>query len=459
MYYPPSTVTSYAAYVNRHKPIHLPEYNARKNDKLFKFVRKLIVRQQPWTEEQYIESITNAQKKKQYQQALEQLKVDGRPRSYVQPFTKVEKMSLIKKYKAPRMIQGRHKTHNIAYGKFVKPLEKTVSKYNKNTNKFFGKGDYDTQARKIAAMAKKYKYYTECDHSTFDAHVTEEQLRMSHRYVKQCFEHKYHKEIEKLQAKMVTNKTFARSGDKYTVTGTRMSGDVDTGFGNCLINYAILKSTLKDMNMEGEAIVNGDDSIIFTNEPIDTKLAEAHFKTYNMETKVNKSVTDIHQVEFCRTKLVINSEGQPTMMIDPERLTDIYGMQYRCRKEKKYHQYLLETALCNAMINKNNPIGILWAKHFNINISESKAKISDDTLLTLDLLEKDKILKLQSLMPQNTSTEQITPSMYTAWKSIAHIEEDIKKLASIVTNKTYKFKLTACNVVIDHDNKSVTYIK
>lgn len=460
LYYPPSTTTSYAAYINRHKPVTLQEYNPKLNLQLFKYIRKFIIRQEPWTEKQYLESITNIQKRKQYEQALEQLQVEGQPRSYVQPFTKIEKMSLIKKYKAPRMIQGRHKTHNIAYGKFVKPLEKSVTKYNPSTSQFFGKGDYDTQARKIKALAEKYRYYTECDHSTFDAHVTKEQLEISHRFVRCCYEQRHRREIKCLQKKMINNKTMSRTGDKYTVKATRMSGDVDTGFGNCLINYAILKSTLKDMKLDGEVIVNGDDSIIFTNEPIDIKLAEQLFKQYNMETKVNESVTNIHKVEFCRTKLVINSEGMPTMMIDPDRLIDIYGMQYKIKTPKKYHQYLKETAMCNAVINKNNPIGILWGKHFKINIPETSKKIiKDEHLIFLDLLEKDKSLKLKSLMPQYTSTELITESMCQAWPSVYDMESKIQKLAAIVENQTYTFSLTAANVYIDHDNKSVTYIK
>jgi hypothetical protein len=43
-----------------------------------------------------------------------------------------------------------------------------------------------------------------------------------------------------------------------------MSGDVDTSFGNSLINYYILISLLKELNVVGDAIVNGDDFIIFT---------------------------------------------------------------------------------------------------------------------------------------------------------------------------------------------------
>lgn len=43
-----------------------------------------------------------------------------------------------------------------------------------------------------------------------------------------------------------------------------MSGDVDTSFGNSIINYAILKEVIRILGLKGDAIVNGDDSLIFT---------------------------------------------------------------------------------------------------------------------------------------------------------------------------------------------------
>nr|UUG74213.1 MAG: hypothetical protein 2 [XiangYun tombus-noda-like virus 3] len=378
--------------------------------------------------------------------------------SHITPFTKIEKMSVIKKYKAPRMIQGRHFTFNIKYGKFIKPMEKIVSKYNTETSKYFGKGDYDTQARKIRKLATKYRYYTECDHTSFDAHVTMEHLEMTHKFYKACIPKEYHAELTELMNKTKNNKCYSRNGESYKIKGTRMSGDVDTGFGNCLINYAILKDGLERLNMEGEVIVNGDDSIIFTNKPINTADFNRIMRDYNMESKAQESVKNINTVEFCRTKLVTNYEGQDTMMMDPDRLVDIYGMEYKITKAPKYHKYLLETATCNAIINANNPVGYIWGKHFNI---DTVGYIKDETKFDkmfeeLEIIEKDKMLKLANFKPERTTTGEITPSMITAYPQILEYDNKIKSLAEKVIKHNYVFKSSTPNIIINHDTQTAT---
>lgn len=154
------------------------------------------------------------------------------------------------------MIQARDTSFNIMYGRFIKPLELRVTKYAKN-KKNFGKGNYDEVARRIMQHRNKWKYYTEIDHKTFDAHVTVDMLKLTHRFYIHCYPD-HERELRLLANKTLTNKCRSRNNDKYVVKGTRMSGDVDTAFGNSLLNYGILKEALSMMNMRCDAIVNGD---------------------------------------------------------------------------------------------------------------------------------------------------------------------------------------------------------
>jgi len=107
----------------------------------------------------------------------------------------------------------------------------------------------------------------ECNHSTFDAHVTIEMLEMTHRFYN-SYHRNHNSEIQKYSRMTLINKCQNRNGDRYKIVGTRMSGDVDTSLGNSLINYAILKEAISIFKVKGDVIVNGDDSIIFLNEPI-----------------------------------------------------------------------------------------------------------------------------------------------------------------------------------------------
>lgn len=402
--------------------------------------------------------MSTSSKRKQYADYYDDYLRTGKIPAVVTPFTKIEKMST-SKYKAPRMIQGRHMIFNLHYGRFIKPLEKLVTKYNPRTNGLFGKGNYDEQARKIHELSKRFKYFTEADHKTFDSHETVEHLKTTHRFYNKCYpQHK--REISRLARRTIINTCFSRTGDSYRVKGTRMSGDVDTGFGNCLINYAILSAALEAIGIfDYEIIVNGDDSIIFTNVPIPIELFTAALRKYNMETEIKPSTTNIHEVEFCRTKLVMASNGQPTMMIDPERLIDIYGMSYTI-SEKKYHDYLLETAMCNAYINSNNPLGVLWAKYFNIDLENYKKneKAKQRMLESIGCMEKDKKLKMLSLASDTVCDGTINNTMVQAWPSILTIEDKIAKLADVVLNKKYRYKKTSLDIIINHDTKSLSII-
>lgn len=287
---------------------------------------------------------------KLYRDNLQQFNQPGGLRHDVTAFTKIEKTST-NNYKPPRLIQARHPTFNIAYGRYIKPLEIKITKIHKNKI-HFGKGNYDEIARRITVLAHKYKYYTELDHDSFDSRVTEEMLRLTHRFYKECYDDHY--ELSRLCNLTIDNKIHTRDGLKWKTHATRMSGDVDTSLGNSLINYAILKECLYLMGNKGEVIVNGDDSIIFTNQPVDRDLLVDILREFNMVSKVPKpSTTCIHQVEFCRTKLVYKSTGQPTMMFDPTRMINIFGMTH---SQQDYQVYLPQLFTATTKLNNNTPV-------------------------------------------------------------------------------------------------------
>lgn len=249
------------------------------------------------------------------------------------------------------MIQGRDIAFNIEYGRFIKPIEDKCGKRVQ-----FAKGTNLDIADKIRKLVKTYRYYTECDHKTFDAHVTTEMLKLTHTLYQACYHH--NPSLRAMSKKTLNNNCKSRDGTKYRVRGTRMSGDVDTSLGNSLINYAILKEAVTSLVGKCEIIVNGDDSIIFTNRPINIETLKTTLREYNMESEIKPSVTCIHKVEFCRHRYIINNLGKPSMMIDPHRITSIYGMTYK--QQSDYVEYLREVCICNIAINISNPVSKYW---------------------------------------------------------------------------------------------------
>lgn len=354
-YYPQSNTTTHAAYSNRHSAVILPEYEPDKVSGLYRHLKQFRAHPAKLTRQQYVDRITDHSKRKMYQNAVDELEAGRRVSSRVMPFTKIEKLST-GKYKAPRMIQGRDIVFNVEYGRYIKPIEDKCGKRVQ-----FAKGTNLDIANKIKKLSKHYKYFTECDHKTFDAHVTVEMLKLTHVYYQACFHHDL--TLRKLSKKTLNNNCRGRDGIKYRVKGTRMSGDVDTSLGNSLINYAILKEAVTKIAGKCEIIVNGDDSIIFTNRPLDVDAAKTLLKTFNMESEIQDSVTCIHKVEFCRHRYILNSLGKPSMMIDPRRITNIYGMTYK--QQSDYVEYLREVCVCNIAINISNPVSKYWKEVYD----------------------------------------------------------------------------------------------
>lgn len=372
---------------------------------------------------------------------LDYLNEGGKVVANVRPFTKIEKMTT-KKYKPPRMIQARSISFNIEYGKFIKPIEHYLFKRSKHRH-HFGKGNYDEIARRIAKLKKKYAYCTELDHDSFDAHITTEMLGITHKYYLAC--HFLNKLLRKLCKKTLNNKCKTREGDWYKVFGTRMSGDVDTSLGNSLINYAILKQLLLELGIEGDVIVNGDDSIIFTNVPIDIKRAIKILRKYNMNSKMKESVLNIHQVDFCQSRFVYRSDGTPTMMMDPKRLYSKFGMTYKVPEIYYYIEYLKELALCLGLTHCNTPYGYAWldlikGRKFLTNRNDMKLKFVEDSIFSLVERESKSAV----------SSEEYTISMFEAYPNVLEVEENVKKIRFKIIKMDY-------NIYINHNHKTIHY--
>lgn len=367
-----------------------------------------------------------------------------------------------KKYKPPRMIQARHKSFNIKYGRFIKPLEIKITKYGRYKH-CFGKGNYDEIGTRISKLAHKYKYYTELDHDSFDAHVTVKMLELTHNFYVSCYPD-YEKELRKLCNKTIVNNCVSRTGDKYQVRGTRMSGDVDTSLGNSLVNYAILKECLSILKIKGDVIVNGDDSIIFTTKPLTTEFVTL-LRKFNMESKVKPSEVNIHKVEFCRTKLIINDLGHYTMMMDPDRIQSVYGMTYR--NIESHQQYLIETAYCNASINKSNPLGVLWYELYEricdkpFGITQVSAAL--ETFKNLDPNLRRVLLREAGIQ---ACTGECTQTALQAYPSImqfkSNIDRHIKRIHSyfsgphIGIQTLYEHGYVKRTLLIDHRTRNLT---
>lgn len=368
------------------------------------------------------------------------------------------------------MIQARKPIFNIHYGKFIKPLEKKVTKHGRFRD-HFGKGSPDEIANRISKLSLKWQYKTEGDHTTFDAHITKELLELTHKYYAACYNN--NAELKRLSKRTIINKCRSRHGDKYTVEGSRMSGDVDTSFGNSIINIAILSELMYRLGINGEYIVNGDDFILFTNKPVNIRMAEAILRTMNMETKMKESTENIHNVEFCQTKLVLTAEGRYTTMKHIRKTVEKFGMTFVTTRN--YWIYVLENAHGMWMMNKTTPLGLLF-KHIYFKMIElnmvphAQELITKHRKLEYEYLEKAFIyfIKLSRKdTAMNEDYQETTVSMITADEDIMDLTEIEQHLMSRIIKLYKQYPQLSTkqllsmpynrNLFIDHNTKTKPY--
>lgn len=381
-----------------------------------------------------------------YRRVLATYYETGKITPLVKPFTKIEKMSQTK-YKAPRMIQARDPSFNIHFGKYIKPLEHKVFKDSK-LSYHFGKGTQGQIAEKIWKLSNKWQYYTEGDHTTFDAYITTEMLKLVHKYYNACYQSP---ELAALCKRTLKNTCISRKGDKYKVEGTRMSGEMDTSFANSLVNIAILKELMHRLKIKGEAIVNGDDFIMFTNQPVNIKEAEKILQTMNMKTTMKESTKNIHTVEFCRNKIIINADGSIGLLKDVERTFNTFGMTHV--QIDYYRNYLLENLYGAWQMNKTSPLGIAFKRMFN-HANRLEYNYSGNTFAgQFKYLERDMQYSVrEARKDRELKEDEITLSMITAYEEVLQLQKFEHKLVNRI-NIIWKYYPTLGSKIL-HNTKN-----
>jgi hypothetical protein len=117
-----------------------------------------------------------------------------------------------------------------------------------------------------------------------------------------------------------------------------MSGDMDTGLGNSMIMYLMLKSYLAQHQIRGSIMVNGDDSLVVINATDVSKAKNLSIFTkfgFNMKFDI---AYNIHKADFCQSRLFYSDYG-PMMALTPERGIDRAGwttMKYSFQNARAY---------------------------------------------------------------------------------------------------------------------------
>lgn len=237
--------------------------------------------------------------------------------SYVSTFVKAEKVNFsAKPDPAPRVIQPRTPRYNAVLGCYLKPLEKRL------LSTFATIYGYIVVVKGLNAMGvasalrDNWENFVDpvavgLDASRFDQHVGVQALKFEHSVYNGIFRRP---ELAKLLSWQLRNKGFGYvQGNKvtYTVDGCRMSGDMNTSMGNCIIMSCIVLAYFRVNSINARLTNNGDDCVVVLERRDLYKLAglDAWFTRFGFKLTRETPVDVFEQIEFCQTQPVCCDDG------------------------------------------------------------------------------------------------------------------------------------------------------
>lgn len=245
--------------------------------------------------------------------------------AFLDTFVKAEKLNVTAKEDPdPRVIQPRSARYCYAVGLYIKACEHPI--YH-GIDRMFGrrtvmKGlNADQRGRAFSRAWDEFVHpcAVGLDASRFDQHVSMSLLAFEHSIYNSMF---HSPELKRLLKMQLVNTGHVRCPDghiKYTVEGSRMSGDMNTSLGNVLLMCLMVRAYLTTKPFKIALLNDGDDCVLIMEAAHVGCLDDlpTWFAELGMVMKVEPPVYVLEEVEFCQAHPVRVSEGVWRMVRDP----------------------------------------------------------------------------------------------------------------------------------------------
>lgn len=269
----------------------------------------------PLSRRQFAETF-RGRKRVIYERAVDSLFVENfSPRdAEVKVFVKFEKTNFTaKKDPVPRVISPRDPRYNVEVGRFLRPIEERIFKAIANLygHKTVFKG---MNAMKQAdLLIEKWNMFRNpvaigADASRFDQHVSRQALEFESEVFLACFPSQRHRDrLRSLLEMQRQNKCsgYTPNGSlRYVTDGTRMSGDMNTSLGACVIMCCMLHEYARIRGVKIALANNGDDCVIVLEEEDRERFSEGFdewFRLMGFNMVLEDPVYIFEQIEFCQT--------------------------------------------------------------------------------------------------------------------------------------------------------------
>ncbi len=303
-------------------------------DRQMEQVKNLLVRQlpraTPLSPQEFVETF-RGRKREVYQQASDSLlsKSVHPSDAHVKVFVKYEKTDYTRKADpVPRVISPRDPRYNVEVGCFLRPIEERI--FESLSKLFCGfrtvfKGM--NAAESGERMFDLWSQFTKpvavgLDASRFDQHVSRQALEWEHSIYPRCFPKPYRKRLERLLSWQVRNQCKGYTEDgrlKYVKEGGRMSGDMNTSLGNCILMCSMIKQYSLDRGVRTLLANNGDDCVVFMEADDLARFSEGldeWFRAMGFNMTVEPPCYTFEEIEFCQTHPVyVGPEPNSYLMV------------------------------------------------------------------------------------------------------------------------------------------------
>jgi hypothetical protein len=314
-----------------------------------------------------------------YQNAVESLRLRpvARKDSYIQAFVKAEKLNLdAKPDPVPRVIQPRNPRYNVEVGRYLKVAEKRVYKA---VNRLYGR---QVVAKGLNALQRANLLRSQwcqfsdpvavgLDASRFDQSVSQDALKWEHSVYNSLFASR---ELAKLLRWQLVNRGFGRCKDgfvKYTVPGSRMSGDMNTALGNVLLMCAMFHLYFKQTELKAGFVNDGDDCVVIV-ERTDLPKFEgvvAWFRRFGFVMKREQDVDVFEQIDFCQSRPV--NRGDKWVMMRHPWITmskDAFWLRPVVNK-KTWERQCQAISICGQKLTSGLPVKYAWYSRLSASVA------------------------------------------------------------------------------------------
>jgi hypothetical protein len=264
----------------------------------------------------------------------------------------------------PRAIQFRNARYCVELSRYLKPIEEhlyALSGVSRGVppTRVVAKGL--NQVERAELLKEKLAHFVRpvvlsLDASRFDKHVDEEALRVEHSVYVGCCPDPY---FALLLSWQLGNRCFSSRGLSYKVVGKRMSGDMNTALGNCLLMVIMLVAYMTWCK-KWDLLDDGDDVLLIVEEsdlPRVVGTVKDAFLAFGHELKVESVTRVLEQVEFCQSRPIEWSPGKHKFVRNPWKVlsTALTGVKY-FNQDGARAKLLYSIGICELVLSLGVPV-------------------------------------------------------------------------------------------------------